>query len=229
MEAYRTLRTTLAATRNAGAEVPAVLVTSPSASEGKTTSAINLASSLALAGNRVVMIEADLRRPAIGAALGVTPTHGTGSVLLENVPLRDALVPVPAYGSYLQVLLADHAEGAAWMVDQLFLPAAAGLVAEAKKVADYVIVDSPPLSEVSDALPLAKSVDDVLIVLRLGRTHLSRLDELAEMLDRHEIAPAGFAVVGVAPSTHSGYYYIGPSTRGGRRRERRTERARQPA
>jgi Mrp family chromosome partitioning ATPase len=228
MESYRTLRATLAASRRGESGVPAVLVTSPSASDGKTTTAINLASSLALAGNRVIMIEADLRRPAIGEALGVAPTHGTGSVLLENVSLRDALVPVPAYGHYLQLLLAD--QGAMWMIDQLFLPAAASeLVAEAKTMADYVIVDSPPISEVSDALPLARSVDEVLIVVRLGKSDLTRLDRLAEMLDRQEVEPVGFAVVGVPPSGDSGYYYTpAQQTRGAKRRAAKSEREREP-
>lgn len=227
MESYRTLRATLAASRRGEQGVPAVLVTSPSASEGKTTTAINLASSLALAGNRVIMIEADLRRPAIGQALGVTPSHGTGSVLLENVSLRDALVPVPAYGHYLQLLLAD--QGAMWMIDQLFLPAASELVAEAKTMADYVIVDSPPISEVSDALPLARSVDEVLIVVRLGKSHLSKLDQLAEMLDSQEVEPVGFAVVGVPASGDSGYYYMPSQKRGGKRQQSKTARERQPA
>jgi len=228
MESYRTLRATLAASRRGETGVPSVLVTSPSASEGKTTTAINLASSLALAGNRVIMIEADLRRPAIGEALGVMPTHGTGSVLLENVSLRDALVPVPAYGNYLQLLLAD--QGAMWMIDQLFLPAASELVAQAKTMADYVIVDSPPISEVSDALPLARSVDEVLIVVRLGKSHLTRLDQLAEMLDRQEVEPVGFAVVGVPPSGDAGYYYMPtPQKRGAKRRAAKAERERQPA
>lgn len=229
MESYRTLRATLAASRRGETGgVPALLVTSPSASEGKTTTAINLASSLALGGSRVIMIEADLRRPAIGEALGVTPTHGTGSVLLENVSLRDALVPVPAYGNYLQLLLAD--QGALWMIDQLFLPTASELVAEAKTMADYVIVDSPPLSEVSDALPLARSVDEVLIVVRLGKSHFTRLDQLAEMLDRQEVEPVGFAVVGVPPSGNSGYYYMpAPQKRGAKRRAAKTQRESQPA
>src|SRR5205814_4924524 len=83
LESYRTLRATLAASRRGGVtHAPAVLVTSPSPSEGKTTTAINLASSLALAGNSVILIEADLRRPAIGEALEVNAVHGTGSVLL---------------------------------------------------------------------------------------------------------------------------------------------------
>src|SRR5436190_3668740 len=78
IEAYRTLRATLSVSQGHRPGARSVLVTSPSPSEGKTTTAINLASSLALAGNKVILIEADLPRPAIGKALGVEPRPGPG-------------------------------------------------------------------------------------------------------------------------------------------------------
>jgi capsular exopolysaccharide synthesis family protein len=228
LEAYRTLRATLAASRRDAdrAQSPAVLVTSPSPSEGKTTTAINLASSLALAGNSVILIEADLRRPAIGEALEVNATHGTGSVLLGMADVQDALVETKAYGRYLRLLLADKSGAASgFMADQLFLPAARTLVQDARRLADYVIVDSPPLSEVIDALPLAQQVDEVLVVVRLGRTQLTKLQNLAELLARHDIEPIGFAVVGV-PATGEGYYYTpAAATPAERSRSRSVERA----
>jgi receptor protein-tyrosine kinase len=217
IEAYRTLRATLSASRGHEARSTSILVTSPSPSEGKTTTAINLASSLALAGNKVILIEADLRRPAIGKALGVEPRHGTGSVLLETVELQDALESTRAYGRYLQLLVADYSGAASgWMADRLFLPSTHRIVSEAKKLADYVIIDSPPLSEVIDALPLAQRADEVLLVVRLGKTQLTKLAHLAELLSRHAIRPVGFAVVGAQPATE-GYYYAAPQQRGGER------------
>jgi capsular exopolysaccharide synthesis family protein len=226
IEAYRTLRATLAASRRQGSTSQAVLVTSPSPSEGKSTTAINLASSLALAGNRVILIEADLRRPAVGLALGVRPEHGTGDVLLETVDIEDALVSTSAYGNYLQLLLANYQGGATgWVADRLFLPAARSLVDSAKRLADYVIVDSPPLSEVIDALPLAQQVDEVLVVVRLGKTQLTKLSQLTELLARHAIRPVGFAVVGARTPSGDGYYYTAPAKpAAGSRRERAAAR-----
>jgi capsular exopolysaccharide synthesis family protein len=228
IEAYRTLRATLAASRaGAGNVSTSILVTSPSASEGKTTTAINLASSLALAGNKVVLIEADLRRPAVGRALGVEPRHGTGSVLLETVELRDALTTTTAYGDYLQLLLADYSGGATgWMADRLFLPAARKLVDEAKQLADFVIVDSPPLSEVIDALPLAQQVDELVVVVRLGKSRLAKLRQLAELLASHSIRPVGFALVGARGVAKEGYYYT-PSR--ATSAEKRRQRVKEPA
>jgi Mrp family chromosome partitioning ATPase len=160
----------------------------------------------------VILIEADLRRPAIGEALGVKAKNGTGSVLLGMTDLEDALVETNAYGRYLRLLLADSSGGASgFMADQLFLPAAGHLVEDAKELADYVIVDSPPLAEVIDALPLAQQVDEVLVVVRLGRTQLTKLQNLGELLARSDIEPVGFAVVGV-PDTGDGYYYTATAT-----------------
>jgi Mrp family chromosome partitioning ATPase len=164
----------------------------------------------------VILIEADLRRPAIGAALGVTTKTGTGSVLLGMTDLEDALVETNAYGRYLRLLLADSSGGASgFMADQLFLPAAGHLVEDAKALADYVIVDSPPLAEVIDALPLAQQVDEVLVVVRLGRTQLTKLQNLGELLARSDIDPVGFAVVGV-PDTGDGYYYSNAAVQKGK-------------
>lgn len=203
-EAYRTLRANITAARHNPSASQSVLVTGSAPAEGKTSTALNLAASLALAGDRVILIEADLRRPAIAKALGVTVERGVVGTLLENVALDDALVTAAPFGPNLQLLLADYAGG---LMSELFsLRAAQRLLEEAKSRADYVIVDSPPLTAVVDTLPLARKVDDVLIVSRLGLTRLDRLQELAELLASNDIAPVGFALVGT-PRPETGYYY----------------------
>ncbi len=202
-EAYRSLRTTLAASAGRG-NGKAVLVTGPSASEGKTTTAVNLAASLAAAGHSVILIEADLRRPAVGRALGIKPSHGgVVSVLLESVNLEDALVTASPY-EQLGLLLADYEGG--WITELFALDAAARLIEEARQLADWVIVDSPPLTEVVDALPLARLVDSVLIVTRIGNSRLSAIRRLGELLAENGIKPVGFAVVGTARPARSQYY-----------------------
>jgi Mrp family chromosome partitioning ATPase len=180
------------------------MITGASPSEGKSTTALNLAASMALAGKRVILIEADLRRPKIGSALGVRATRGIASVLIDGAPLSEALQTTDAYGDNLRLLLVDRA--GEWMADQFSLPAARGLVEEAKEMADCVIIDSPPLTEVVDALPLVQMTDDLVIVVRLGRTQTTRLRRLGELLAQYKIKPAGFALVGVSPTSEYGYY-----------------------
>jgi capsular exopolysaccharide synthesis family protein len=204
LEAYRTLRGMLAAGETGFEEGRSLLVTGASPSEGKTTSAINLASSLALAGNRVILIEADFRRPTMAEALGVRPTIGIGKVLLGNAPLREALVPVTPFGDTLKVLAVDRAHDA--LAEVLSLPAATRVLAEARQLADFVVVDSPPLTEVVDALPLARQVDEVLLVVRMGSSNLTRLQRLGDLLAQNGITPTGFVVVGVGSSEETSYY-----------------------
>jgi capsular exopolysaccharide synthesis family protein len=222
-EAYRTLRSTLEASRPADDHSQVILVTGPSPSEGKSTTAINLASSLAVSGKRVILIEADLRRPSLAGALHVKPTNGgVVGVLLGNVELQNALTVPSGFGENLECLLADRSEGG-WIIELFSIPAAKKMVEEARTLADYVIIDSPPLNEVVDAMPLARQADDVLVVVRLGRTRLQRITQLGELLGENGIRPVGFAVVGVPRPTRSEYqYYQGAGRNGAGRRSMRT-------
>jgi Mrp family chromosome partitioning ATPase/capsular polysaccharide biosynthesis protein len=198
-ESFRTLRATLAASGNHRGGARSVLVTSASPGEGKTTAVINLAALLALTGARVIVVEADLRRPAIGKTLQLSPVHEMGAVLTETVSLDEALVTSEAYGPNLRFLVANPVpEAGTSAADWLFLPATQELLAEAKRMADYVVIDSPPLTEVIDALPIAQRADDVLLVVRMRQTHLARLRRLGELLARYEIRPVGLLVVGAA-------------------------------
>jgi capsular exopolysaccharide synthesis family protein len=202
IEAYRTLRTTLTAGRGRQGS-RSILITGPSAGGGKTTSALNLAISMTAAGSRVILIEGDVRRPSIGGALGLDAEKGLVSVLLGEASVSEALTTTEEYGPKLQFLLAE-ATGPA-IAELVSLPVASSVIDEAGKIADYVIVDSPPLTQVIDALPLAAHVDDVLIVVRLGHSRLNHIKELGELLAGTGVTPAGVAIIGV-PRRDRGYY-----------------------
>ena len=202
-EAYRALRANLAVNRT-GDHAQSILITGSSPSEGKTTTALHLAASFALAGNRVILIEADLRRPSIATAMGAKPRHGVVGALLENVSLSEALLSTNAFGPNLELLLAD--QRGEWMGELFSLRTAERLMNEATALADYVIIDSPPLTAVVDTLPLARQVDDVVIVTRIGVTRLDKLQELSELLASNHIDPVGFALLG-APRPEGSYYY----------------------
>jgi receptor protein-tyrosine kinase len=204
MEAYRALRASLGKGRADDGRARAVLVTSPSASEGKTTTAINLAASLTLAGRKVILIDGDLRKPEVGPSLGVESKQGLVAVLLGEASLDDALVSSPELGPDLKLLLAEQT--APWTSEIFSLPTTQPLVDEARSRADFVIIDSSPLSEVIDALPLAAAVDSVLVVVRLGRTRMGQLTELGELMVENGIRPDGFAVVSAPRAARSDYH-----------------------
>ncbi len=203
LEQYRTLRATLGA--HASGEPQAYLITGSAPSEGKTTSAINLASVLAQSGNDVILLEADLRRPMIAQSLGLTTYYGTEQVLDDEVSLAEALIPIRLGATSIRVLAA-HPHSAE-MADRLSLVAARRLVNEAKSQADFIVIDSPPLTAVTDALPVTQVVDEVVVVARIGHTRLSKLSDLWELLAHQGRLPSGIVLIGGAEQDGYGYEY----------------------
>ena len=120
---------------------------------------------------------------------------------------RRCLVTAPIGEGHLGLLLAEESGGAG--AELLALPSALELLDQATKLADVVVVDSPPLATVVDALPLARAVDEVVIALKLGTSRIDRTQELAELLADAGITPAGFVLIGVP--RHSKPYYGDPT------------------
>jgi tyrosine-protein kinase len=197
MDAYRMLRVSMTAASDED-RPQAALVTGPTADDGKSTTAIGLARSLAASGREVLLIEADLRRPGVAQTLGVTAQWSTASVLTGEVGLEEALVDVgDGLRGRLRVLVAQAQQPAGvWLSELLSGPRALDLLEQAKGLADWVVVDSPPINQAIDALPLARMADHVLFVVRLGHTKLPQLEELGELAVQHDIRPDGFVVVG---------------------------------
>jgi capsular exopolysaccharide synthesis family protein len=215
-EAHRTLRTTLTA-RGSTATARAFLITGSAPSEGKSTTAIGLAVALANGGGRVILIEADMRRPTFASLLSLDVRYGTEAVLIGEVDLEEALVPVRFEGTSLRVLAAQYAGST--MADRLSPRIAGKLIEDAKAISDFVVIDSPPLTAVIDALPLAQFADEVVIVARLGHSKIGKVVELADLLVQYGAAASGFVLVGEAPRRLSGgYYYAANSETNGRSR-----------
>ena len=211
LEAFRTLRAMALASRSPGDPVPrSLLVTSAAPGEGKTTTALNLAASIGASGSSVILIEGDLRKPAIGSTVGLMSPYDVTSVVTGEATLDRALVTTARYPN-VRFLLAEGMRSKGTTGDALFLPAATTMLGEAKELADFVIVDSPPLLAVIDALQLAREADLVLIVAQLGRTDLRRLAALGSLLAEAHIDPAGIALIGAAlPGGTEVYGYQAP-------------------
>jgi capsular exopolysaccharide synthesis family protein len=183
----------------------AVMVTSASKGDGKTTSAVNLAVSLATIGKRVVLLDFDLRKPGIGIALGMTELHRTSEVVDPNLSLGRLLVrPTELQG--LRVLGFELDPEDAHLREQAsaILP---NLVQQARALADYVVVDTPPLGEVSDALRLGRSVDGLLVVMRPGSTSRSQLRSTRELLERSGYFVEGAIIMGASDAPNRAYGY----------------------
>lgn len=204
VDGYRILRTALTVSGNGAREARTVLLTGPSVAEGKTTTAINLAASLAATGQRVVLVDADHRRPTVAAALGIDAPHVLEEVLDGSVSLEDALVRAPQYGPHLDVLASSRPIAREGL---LAGPEATDVLRRLRRSHDWVVIDAPPINIVADVLPLARAVDHVLFVVRVGKTRMAQLEGLGEFVARHGIEPAGFVLVGVDEHELRDYSY----------------------
>jgi capsular exopolysaccharide synthesis family protein len=193
-DAYQVARVNVSAALPSGEETGAILVTSASRGEGKTSAAVNLALVYAHAGRRVVLVDTDLRRARLSRALGIPETRlGVRELVLDQVDAEDALMPVGGYGERLRVLAARSEDGYAF--DLLEAQRVEALVEQLRSQADIVVLDSPPITEAADGLVLAKAVDAVVLVVRYGRTRRDRLARARLLLEQLGVVPAGIVAV----------------------------------
>jgi capsular exopolysaccharide synthesis family protein len=204
-EAYRTLRASLTGAGPKGGFPRTILVTSAIPGEGKTMTSVNLAITMALTGVKVILIDADLRRPMIATVFGAAArSNGFGLLLVGNTSPELALLDAPGTPN-LQLLLSnpEHAH----LVDLLQRDRLETVLEQLHEYADVVIIDSPPLTEVGDALPLADVAETVLVAVRLGRSRRDKLDELRRALAQRGVSPAGFVVTSRRRARKPAYGY----------------------
>jgi capsular exopolysaccharide synthesis family protein len=200
-EAFRTLRTNLEFV-SPDRPVRSMLVTSAGPSEGKSTVAANLAISLAQAGRRVILVDADMRRPvqhdlfSLPNVTGLTTglVRGTMPDIYQNtfVPRLSLITsgPIPPNPSELL--------GSSMM---------SALVGTLSSEADLVIYDAPPVMAVTDAIVLAPKLDGVLLVLRLGVTAKDAAMRAKQLLLGARSRLLGVVLNQVRPGHGYGYYY----------------------
>lgn len=189
-EAFRTLQIRLPP--GSSRRGRAIMFTSPSPRDGKTSSAIHFALTLAAANFRVILFDFDLRGPDVGRLLGVRANFV--DYFTMRAPLNDVLVD-SQLASGLRVLSAGPQGDVTPTLEAVGrrLP---DLLREARKLADYVIIDTPPLGHVSDALRAATLVDDIVLVVRFENTDRTALQRTRELLAQMGHAPTGLLVIG---------------------------------
>ncbi|HEY3313992.1 MAG TPA: CpsD/CapB family tyrosine-protein kinase [Bacillota bacterium] len=164
-EAFRALRTNLQFL-GLSEPVATIAVTGAGAREGKSTTASNLAISIAQAGRTCVLVDADLRCPVIHQILHTQSRPGLSDVLGGLATVDQALHDTWVPG--LKVMPAGELPPSP--ADLLLSPKMAELIAQLKTMVDMVVIDTPPIGLVSDAATLARVVDGYLLVLGAGRT-----------------------------------------------------------
>lgn len=188
-ESFRALRTNLQYL-DADRTDRCFVITSSIESEGKSTTAANLAIALSDTGSRVLLVDADLRRPKIAAYMGVEGAVGLTDTLIGRAELQDVIQP---WGkAQLFVLPAGHIPpnpsellGSARMDS---------IIAEFNRAFDVVIFDTPPLLPVTDAAVLAKKVGGAIVVVAAGKTHKNQLKGAMDALENIGASVSGLVL-----------------------------------
>jgi capsular exopolysaccharide synthesis family protein len=226
-EAFQTLRAALTYF-NVDRSLSSVIITSPAHSEGKTTVAVNLAIALAQDEREVILVDGDLRRPQVAGRVGADARIGLDAVLVEDRDIESALVEMDVGGGRLRVL----SGGTAAPNPAVLLGSARmrSLLAQLSEQADMLVIDTPPILSVSDAIPLLEQVSGTVLVARIDHTSRDALRRSEQV-----ITAAGATLLGVVATgtrlgglygyADYGYYEAVPDvdtaqTNGGEKRKR---------
>ena len=202
--------------------VKSILVTSALPEQGKTTVTANLAAAIARSGATVVAVDCDLRRPWLSEAFGIArPDQGVTSVLVGAADLEQVLMevslPVPDG-------VGGQSRGEVWLLPSGPLPPNPSellsslqmrtLLERLSTSFEYVLLDSPPLLSVSDALELAPTVDNVVLVVRQNAASTDAAREVRSLVDRLDIKLVGLVLTDVEPAFASYGAYGEPVANG---------------
>jgi capsular exopolysaccharide synthesis family protein len=216
-EQYRTLRHVIE--RLASSDRSRVLaVTSPGAGEGKTITTLNLAGSLAQSPDaRVLVIDADLHRPAVAHYLGLSGARLPG--LAEAILHEDrGLAYSVRRSDALNVSLLLAGGRSAGPYELLASPRLEQVLTEARRSYDYVLIDTPPVVPLADSRLLSRVIDGYIVVVAAHRTPRRLVAEALDLLDRTKIVAVVFNGDDRPLSTYYGsYHYDDRSTRSNRR------------
>jgi succinoglycan biosynthesis transport protein ExoP len=201
-EAIRTLRNSILLT-DFDRRIRSLLVTSSAPSEGKSTTAANLAMAHAQQGRRTLLIDGDLRRPSIHRRFDLSATVGLSSVLTNGTPWRSVLLHKPELPLLDILPVGPPSRRAADLVGS-GLPS---ILEEASAEYDLVILDSPPLLGFPEPLQMAAAADGVIVVAVAGRTNRKALGSAVNTLKRLRANIIGVVLNEVRADSSDSYYY----------------------
>jgi capsular exopolysaccharide synthesis family protein len=219
VEGYRTLRTNLQFLNLEG-KSRIILFTSAGPEEGKSTVMVNLGAALSEMGKKVLLIEADLRKPVLDKYFKVSPGKGISGLLAGNLSLEEAVQPTGYNNLYVMVAGVKPPNPAELVASE----AMRSVLENVKRFADFVLVDSPPVLAASDAMAMAPMMDGVIVMSGYSKAVRDDARRTSELLRKVNARILGLVINNIAPSTRYGYYhyyYYTPQPEeeeGGRRR-----------
>ncbi|MDP9074480.1 MAG: CpsD/CapB family tyrosine-protein kinase, partial [Actinomycetota bacterium] len=218
-ESYRVLRSNLSVSLSE-VDRPSVMVTSANAGEGKSVTCINLALSFARAGQRVVIVDLDLRTPNAHRLVGAHNNFGVTDLLLGRRSLEDCLqfltLPGPNAGSARGVYFIGTGPSVINPGELVSLDRTAQLLDGLAEEADLVLIDSPPVLPVADALVIGRMAAGAVLVVEARKTPVSAAAKAKDLLIRNKTRILGVVLNKVRPRD-AGYdeTYSRPADRAG--------------
>jgi capsular exopolysaccharide synthesis family protein len=206
-EAFRVVLTSILFSGENGSRPRVVVVTSPGPGEGKTTVATNLAISMAEIGRKVLLVDADLRRPRIHSLFGLANEAGLTTLLQSTTPEQadvDGLIHKTPVASLFAMPSGPSTSAAA---NLLFSPVLRLLLQRFRNEYDMVIVDTPPSLQMPDARVVAREADAVVLVFRSGRTTRDAALATAQRFAEDKTRILGTILNDWNPSTAPNGYY----------------------
>ncbi len=201
-ESYRTLRTAVLFTASQGT-IKTLMISSANEQEGKTATSANLAVVLGQAGKRVVVVSGDLRRPRLQSFFGVNPRKGLTNVLAGEVKVSEVLRPVGGSASNVQLLSSGPIPGNP--AELLGSDAMIDLLKELRDSADFVLIDSPPVLAVADAMIVARACDGVVLVADGSKTRRGAVHQACIQLMQVDANVIGSVLHNFDPSKAHAY------------------------
>ena len=202
-ESYRALRTSLLLS-NLGAPPKIIMVTSALPQEGKTTTSINCAVVLAQKGVRVLLIDADLRRPSIHKTLGMGPHSGLSNVLTGSTTLEKAITRTAILPNLFVLAAGTPPPNPAELLASTNMK---DVLAQLCQEYDHIVIDTPPALSVTDAVVLSPRADAVVLVIRSGQTTKNALRRSRDILTQVNAKVVGVLLNAVDLSSPDYYYY----------------------
>lgn len=202
-ESYRALRTSLLLS-NLGAPPKVIMVTSARPQEGKTTTSINTAIVLAQKGVRVLLMDADLRRPSVHKTLGMGPRSGLSNVLTGSATVQQTITTSPILPNLFIMPAGTPPPNPAELLASSNMR---DLIMELRTQFDHIVIDTPPTLSVTDAVVLSPRADAAILVIRSGQTTKQALRRARDILMQVNAHVAGVLLNAVDLTSPDYYYY----------------------
>ena len=188
-EAYKLLRTNLMFSFSDEDQCHVIGITSSVQSEGKSSTACNTAYALAEAGAKVLLLEADLRRPSIGSKLGLAKTPGLTNLLISKADFQEVVQHSSLAPKVDIIASGDLPPNPSELLGSARM---ARVMEQLKQQYEYIIIDLPPVTVVSDAIAISKLLDGVVMVVRSEVSDRKLLAEALRQLNMVNIRILGF-------------------------------------